>query len=212
MGSPFGYDSPFMNAMRKAIDLMLLNFLTVLFSLPIVTAGAALSATHYVCVAMRKRECSVVSTFLSAFADNFKSGTLLYLVILGLIVFGFFDYQLAKNLSSVMQSVVQVVLVLECVMLLLVSSWVFPLQARYVNKVFHTIKNAFVLTIAYLPSTILMSILSLSPVIMLLLSEYALPLVLLFGCVMPIYWNTGIYTKILNKIDDDKNVSDNIQS
>lgn len=203
MGTVFGFDSPFMKFMRKVVNFMLLNFLTVLCSLPILTAGAAISATHYVCVKMQEGDISISVAYIDAFKTNFKRGTLIWLILLGLIAFGVFDYEFAKSLTSNMQGIVHTVLVVEGVVLLLASSWVFPLQARYENKILHTIKNAAILTIAYLPSTILMSIMGILPVVMLLVSEYTLPLVLLFGAVLPIYWNTRVYCKILDRIDNN---------
>ena len=205
MGNPFAYNSPLMNTMRKVLDFALLNFLTALCSLPIITAGAAIAAAHYVCVEMRAGECSVATTYITAFKDNLKNGILLWLLILGCLVFGYVDYRLATALQPVMQGIVQVLLIIEGVVLLLAYSWIFPLQARYENKVFHTVKNALILSVAYLPTTILMAIMCTLPVIMLLLSEYTLPLVLLFGFSMPIYWNTGLYLKILKGIDKQKN-------
>lgn len=202
MGNPFGFNSPLMNFMRKVVDFMLLNFLAVICSLPIFTAGAAISAVHDVCVKLRKGDCAVTTSFLKAFKDNLKNATLLWLILLGCAVFIFFDYQLAKTVETKMQSIVQVVLVVECVIVLMAYSWIFPLQARYENKTFHTIKNALILTIAYLQTTILMMIMTALPIVMFFLSEYTLPLVLLLGYVMPIYWNTGLYTKILDSIDE----------
>lgn len=206
MGTAFGFDSPFMNLMRKVVNFTHLNFLLVLCSLPVVTVGASISAAHYVCVKMREGDVAISKVFFDAFKSNFKRGTAIWLIILGFVAFIVFDYQLSKFLEPGMQSVVQVVLVIECIVFILASAWIFPLQARYENKVVHTIKNSFILTIAYLPTTLLMSLMCLLPIIMLLLSEYTLPLVLLFGYALPIYWNAGVYCKILDRIDDNSSV------
>ena len=40
-------DSPFMQVMGKVADLMILNLLTIVCCIPIITAGAAFTAMHY---------------------------------------------------------------------------------------------------------------------------------------------------------------------
>ena len=48
MGALFNLDNPVWNFMNKVADLVILNFLVILFSLPVVTAGAAWTAMHFV--------------------------------------------------------------------------------------------------------------------------------------------------------------------
>lgn len=43
-------DSPVIAFLNKATDLILLNFLWILCSLPVITAGAATAAMYYVCI------------------------------------------------------------------------------------------------------------------------------------------------------------------
>ena len=45
----FSLDSPFMRAMSRIADLMILNFLFILTSIPIFTIGAGLTALYTVC-------------------------------------------------------------------------------------------------------------------------------------------------------------------
>ena len=54
MGKFFGLDSPFFKVMTKVADFIILNFLVLVFSIPVVTIGPALTAMYY--VALRKQE------------------------------------------------------------------------------------------------------------------------------------------------------------
>ena len=52
----FSPDSEFMIAVGKIADYVIINLLCVLFSIPIVTAGAAMSAKFYVAMKMERGE------------------------------------------------------------------------------------------------------------------------------------------------------------
>lgn len=43
----FKLDSPFMNFLNKVADIMILNILFIVFSIPIVTMGASFTAAYY---------------------------------------------------------------------------------------------------------------------------------------------------------------------
>ena len=52
----FDYDSPLMQFLTKVANLMIINGLTILCCLPIVTIGASLTAAHYMCMTMVRNE------------------------------------------------------------------------------------------------------------------------------------------------------------
>lgn len=62
----FDLDSSLMQALNKLADLMWLNILTVIFCIPVVTAGASITAMHYMALKMaRNEECYITRDFLS---------------------------------------------------------------------------------------------------------------------------------------------------
>lgn len=48
MGRFFDLDSPLMSALNKLADLIILNILVIICSLPVFTIGASMTALHYV--------------------------------------------------------------------------------------------------------------------------------------------------------------------
>ena len=52
MKNLFGQEGPVMRAISDLSTLVFLNILTVIFCIPIVTAGASLTAMHYVIMEM----------------------------------------------------------------------------------------------------------------------------------------------------------------
>ena len=84
----FNIDNPFFRFLSQMADLMILNFLFILCSLPFFTAGASLCALFYVLFKMRENEEGYIArSFFKAFKENFKKGTVIWLImlLLGLI-------------------------------------------------------------------------------------------------------------------------------
>ena len=86
MNRIFGYDSPLVSALMKIGDCICASAMFLVFSLPIVTAGAsaaALYATIYRCV--RREQTGLWQMFWDAFRENFKRSTLAWLIELALL-------------------------------------------------------------------------------------------------------------------------------
>ena len=76
----FSQDNGFMPVLYKISNLFLLNILWILFSLPIITAGAAAAALYTVTLKMcRNKESYICRSFVKAFLKNFRQGTLIWL-------------------------------------------------------------------------------------------------------------------------------------
>ena len=63
MGKLFNLDSPVMQGLSKVADLIVLNLMTVLCSLPVITAGAARAALYDAVTRMLQDEGRLYSSF-----------------------------------------------------------------------------------------------------------------------------------------------------
>ena len=87
MGKLFDLDSPLMRVLSKMADLMILNLLMIVLCLPIVTAGAAFTAMHYVLLKMVRDEDSyLLKSFFKSFKLNFRQATIIWAIMLGIAV------------------------------------------------------------------------------------------------------------------------------
>ena len=160
MGNLFNPEAPLMQGLGKIADMMLLNVLTVLLSLPVVTAGAAIAALYDATWRILQDEGSVYGAYFRAFKSNFKQATVLWLLTLAsgaLLLFCLLFY---------LNNSMQVLVVLASLILLLWSiteDWIFPLQSRFENPVRITLKNAIYCAIGYLPRSLVMAALNLLP-------------------------------------------------
>ncbi len=72
----FNMDNKFFVFMGRVADLLLLNFLCILCCIPVVTAGASITALYYVTLKMaRDEESYIARSFFHSFKQNFKQAT-----------------------------------------------------------------------------------------------------------------------------------------
>jgi uncharacterized membrane protein YesL len=152
----FALDGPLMEALGKLADIAICNIAFCLLSLPIFTAGAALTALYssVQLIVDDMEEGLILGHFFRAFKRNFKQATLLWLLCL--LVFAFLGsfYLAVSGLTGILGRVYRVSFFLLAILFLFGFQYLFPLQARYENKVRDTIKNAWLLSVSALPYTL----------------------------------------------------------
>ena len=173
--SIFRLDSPLMRGLSQLADLMLLNILAVICSIPIVTIGASASALYYAVGHLQEDEGTPMRDFFRAFRQNFAQATVIWLILLacGAALLLATLYYLAVNMTGGV-----ILLTITCLAWLLWSflfSWVFPLQSKFENTVRNTLSNALLWSLGYFPRSLLMAVLNAVPVaVALLLPAYFL--------------------------------------
>ena len=79
----FNYDNPFWRFIGKLCDVMILNVLWVLCSIPVVTMGASTTAVYYVTLKLvRDEEGPTIRSFFKSFKENFRQATIIWLIML----------------------------------------------------------------------------------------------------------------------------------
>lgn len=82
------YDNSFMVFMRNLVDYVTVGILWMIFSIPMFTGGAALTAsllTVEICI--HKEDGKILSTYWKWFRKEFKEATLLWMIQLPLLAF-----------------------------------------------------------------------------------------------------------------------------
>ena len=148
MSSFFNMDSPIMRFLSRVCDLMILNVLCIICCLPVITAGASITALYSVTLKMvRGEESYIFKGFFKAFKENFKQSTILWLIMAALGIFIFVDYRAASLLPANMSKIFQVLIGAILVLYLMVLTYVFPYTARFENNIKNILKNSLLLAI-----------------------------------------------------------------
>ena len=156
----FDLNSPLMLALSKMADVVICNIMFCLFSLPIFTAGASLAAL-FTCMQQlisedeQEADGLIFRTFWRAFKQNFKQATLLWLICLLAFAFLGMYYWITQRMEGSVGKLYQITFYVLLLVFLFGFQYIFPLQARYQNKIRFTLRNAWLISIAALPWTVL---------------------------------------------------------
>lgn len=199
----FKLDSPFMNFLNKVCDLLILNLAAVLFSLPIFTIGASITAVYYMSYKMvRNEEGYIWRGFIKAFKENFKQATIIWLIILAVCFVLFLDFRIVVYSGLTFNRWIVIALVAAAVIFTMGMIFVFPLQARFTNTVKGTIKNSFLMCLSHLPSTILFVLAFAVPFVLIYFVPQATPLVLLLGFAAMPYFKSYLILRIFKPYEE----------
>lgn len=204
MGKFLDMDSPFMRFLNRVGDLMIMNFLMILCCIPVITAGAAFTAMHYVLLKIvRGEEGYLIRGFFKSFRSNFRQATLIWLLMLLVVAVYVGDIWIFNYSGLVFPKPLIIAVAAVAFVLLMIAVYVFPLQARFENSVKNTLKNAMLLAFANLPRTILMMACYILPLVLGYFSTYALLFVIMLGISAPAYAAAWIYSGIFKKLEPE---------
>lgn len=200
----FDIDSSVMRFLGKIADLMIINVITMICCIPIITIGPALTAIHYVCLKMaRNEDCYIVRSYFKSFKQNFKQATLIWLIILAVLLILGGDYYIMSKSGIEFHKILKIAIGAVGVVILLVLIFVFPTLAKFDNTIRATFKNAFLMAIVQLPKTILMAVLYIAPLLIAVFFYQAVPVVMLMGISGPVFLSAKLYSKFFQKIEDN---------
>lgn len=205
MDKIFNLDSPVMQILGKIADLIWLNILTLICCIPVVTAGAAFTALHYVVLKMvRNEEGYITKSFFKSFRDNFRQATIIWLILLVFVIMFVGDVYIFLFTELTFPKVLVGVVLAFAVLVTFVSIYVFPVLSKFDNTVRNTIKNAFMISILSLPKTILMIIIYALPVVILYFSMRVFPIVIMLGYSGTAFLCAMLYNKTFKRFEPEE--------
>lgn len=168
----FSPDSIVMRTMSRVCDLFLLNVFFLLSCIPIITIGAAATALYTVCFRFdTEKEAGVIKVYCKAFRENWKQATAIWLILLACGGSACFNCFLFYGMSGIFR-VFALLFVLLLALVLLTAGYIFPLVSQFDNRLLPALKNAFSLSIGYLPRSILITLINILPCILFFTNVY----------------------------------------
>ena len=95
----FNFDSPLMQFLTKVADLIILNLLFLVTSVPVITIGASATALHYVALRMiHGQEGPITRDYFRSFRTNFRQATAIWLLLLGFALIAFLNSYILEHI------------------------------------------------------------------------------------------------------------------
>lgn len=202
MKNLFSYDGPISKFGTRVSSLLLLNILTILSGIPIITIGTSLTAMHYVTFRiMNDKDPKVAKIFFKAFKQNFRKTTIIWLVYLLILLLLAIDFQIINSGISDNIQELKILLAAVTIFIVWVIIWTFILFSRYENSIILTIKNAVLMIIFYPGKSFIILVALLVPLVMCFLSYICLVFSIAFGFTISSYIQAMAYRNVFAQIE-----------
>ena len=205
----FDPDSPLMNGLSRITDLVLLNLITLAACLPVVTAGASLTAMHYVLLkTVRGEEGYILRGWIKSFKQNFRQATLVWLLFLAAGLMALLDIWMAAYGKGGAALVLRILLILAALTAYADFLWAFPLLSRFEGTVPGILSAAMAMAFRAFPRTLAMGAAGALPMIIWFLFPSMAPLVVLFGASLPGLISAYMYSPLFKKLEKEREERD----
>ena len=200
MGNMFNQDSGFSKFMNRIADLFILNILWILFSIPIVTIGAATTALYSTNLKiLNNEEGPLIRTFFKSFKENFKKSTIIWVFILLIsIILGFnlvFWLKCGLSLSYFALPFI----FFSLLIFLLVTPYIFPILTKTKASILIIIKYCFIISLKNLPYSLLITIFGASIAFVTFYYPIVFLFMVLLGVSLHSYMVSRIFLIVFNK-------------
>ena len=154
-------EGPLMSFITKIAYSAYLNILWFICCLPVITIGASTTALFYVTLKIAKNEeGNITKAFFHSFRENFKQGTLIWLILLAVgIVLGVDGYILYHmRFSSPFWTIITAIFIVALAAYAIIMMYIFPLLSRFQNTTLAMFRNSIMIGMRFLLCTALMAV------------------------------------------------------
>ncbi len=153
----FSYDGILGQIINKAVDAICLSFLWLIFSIPVITMGAASTAMYYAFQkVIRQEEGHLFQSFWHSFKSNFKQSTLVWLCFLVFYIVlpfnAYYGYVFVAN--DVLPVSILVLIAVVAAIVMIWSSYLFPYISRFQDTTKAAARNCLYMVIMHLPASL----------------------------------------------------------
>ena len=160
-------DSKFMTVVSRFADLIILNLLFLLTSLPVFAIGAGSAAMYTLCFRMiRGQEGGIVKAYFRAFGENFRQGTVLWLLYLFVGIPNLLYLDTFYRMDGMVRYLFAICLLI-LMLTTFMAAYAFPWISQFRNRTGDVLRNSLILSLTNLPRTVCLCAVNLLPWILL---------------------------------------------
>ena len=186
-------------------NLVIINVLYIICSLPIFTIGASTTALYYSMMKYIRRDEGYVHTnFLRSFKENFKQSTIIWLImsLVGFIIF--LDLRIGMTFNGIEGgSIAGKCMIISSTILLIpylfILLYIFPVQAKFVNPIKKNMLNSLLMATAHFGYTLLIILFIATFALLVLTSKAFIGLGIFCGFSLFAYITGNIYIFVFRK-------------
>lgn len=197
----FNINSGFFKFINRLLDVLFINLLWIICSLPIVTIGASTCAAFSITLKMVDDEEGYIGkTFFKAFKQNFKQGTLMWLITAPCVYMLYLLWQMVIK-SEDINAIVIIGVILLTAIAISINLYSYPLIARYENSLKKIIKNSFGICVQFFIKTLILIAVVAVEIIIIMWNRWTLLAGIIIGPEFIIYTISGVSKKIFLQIE-----------
>ena len=194
-----------MKFLSRLVDMAVLNLMTIAFMIPVVTAGASITAMNNVLIHLvRKDETYVWKMFLTSFKQNLKQGIGLGILFTAIFAVAGLELMMLHSIDAKSSTMFMIIITVISLCAFAVGIYTFALLSRFENTVRGTLVNAVSLALGHIPRTLGMLAVWAAWAALLWLLHGIYLLVLLYGLTIPGYLCAMIYDPIFRQLESNE--------
>lgn len=198
----FDAGNPVFKFLSTLLDLLILNVMFVISCIPIFTIGAAITSMQYVMITgWDTQNLGLFKMYVKSFKQNFKQSTIVWLIMLVAGAFfgftGYLVYQQSKVDDGVLFMIFVIIFAIMCIVYLCIFTYVWPLIAKFENNTKTTVKNALVLALSHLPSTLIVWLIFVVAAYFIAINPVVRAFAIVFLIAVVFYFQTRVFRNVL---------------
>lgn len=199
----FNTDSPFFRFLTTLADFVVLNIVFLLSCIPIFTIGTSLTALYHVTMQeVRIEHGYILRNYFKSWKQNFKQSTFIWVIYFAMGAILLFNLSFWYALRTTTGNIIMVILVTASAVYVVSFLYIFPLQARFTNKLRQTIKNSVFIALQNLRMTLLLLLINGLFTALCVIVPHAAIFMIFLGFTFIAYCNSFIFNKVFKKYEE----------
>lgn len=197
-------DNKILNMFSRIIDLILLNFLFLLTSIPIFTLGASMTALFSVSLKMvRNEESYIARNYFHAFKKNFKQATLAFLGFAMILLLFSGNIIISYKQYGRFFIVLRMVSLLFILFVGIYFLYFFPVLARFYFTTKQILLHIPHMILTHLSAFVSLIVIMVPIIFLCVYSLYTAIFILIFGCVCGFALYAYVTSFLFRKVFED---------